>query len=202
MTVEDQDTQSAVETAFKWVHRVYRESRLLLNEATDLLGRSGFESWYDKPESAQGDTTYLLAKYFSTPAEIDATGGTDIFVAISLYPDGKYRRASGARLVVGTVLRTREDVGYILKVVNVAARAPGTAGWFRIASGAEDDLVVCVSSDAGRAEFPGIELVRSVALPLTCFRTSNDIDEVVCAVVRMRDGDDTAMRELLGRFHK
>jgi hypothetical protein len=87
-------------------------------------------------------------------------------------------------------------VAYGIDVMNVAARAPATAGLFRVTS-RTDDLVVCTPTDAAKGRFPGIGEVRSVALPLTLFRTSEELAEVIDALVALRKGDEGSARRLL-----
>ena len=197
MAAED-EIQAAVDNAFTWVRRVYRESHALLNEATEALRQHGMDSWERESETFFGaDTAYLIVRYFSTRDEMEADRAVDLFLGVSLYPDTRHPRGTGACVVAGTSKRSRSVIPFMGKVVNAAARAPKTDDLFRIVSAPDDPVIVCLPDDAGRKAFPGIDEVRSAIVPLTRFRSSSDLDSLANALVDMRNGDEGVLRELL-----
>jgi hypothetical protein len=103
-------------------------------------------------------------------------------------------------LLCGTLQRSAEDAKRASAVVNVAARAPGESGLFRVVSPTGDAVVACDPSDGARRDYPWVEKVVSFALPLTSVCTPETVADVVRAAVALREGDAVPARELLGRF--
>jgi hypothetical protein len=189
--------QEAVSNAFGWVNAVYREAERLGTEVAEQMKDARFDPW-GKAEYASGKyTKYLYAQFFSKPAEVEQ--GQDIFVAMSFYPDPRIRRGHGARLLAGTLRRQAEKVSGGMTVVNVAARAPGEGGVFRVVSAPGDLVVVCDPAELPR-ELVWVGRVESFDLPLTSVQSPETVAELVGVVVALRDGDSAPARELLGRI--
>jgi hypothetical protein len=149
------ETQEAIENAFLWVHRVYGESTALLNTASELFAHAGFVCWDANPQVLRGShTAYLLGHLFSTQKQYDAKSGTDMFVAVSLFPDQKHPRGKGPVLLAGTLNRKTDVVNWGFEVVNVAARAPGAYDLYRMVS-SDDGLLECEPTAAATSKFPG-----------------------------------------------
>lgn len=197
----DASLQSDVSNAFLWVHRVYRDARALLTEVAEQLGRKGLRVWpSNKPDAQQAqDTAYMLVYCFFGGSEDSKDRAGDLFVAVSLYPDARWRRGTGPRLLAGTVKCSAGVDDWHVSLVNYAARAPGASELF-LASPGDARLVECLPTELGKEKFRGVEVVRSFDVPVTALHTPEDVGEVVDAVMALRGNDDSLARGLIARW--